>query len=59
MKLLAIGAFAGLSWAVTLRAYMAEIAGPGSHVDGVGTFVLILLPGILVGAALGWAERLR
>jgi hypothetical protein len=59
MRLPVIGAFAGLSWAVTLRAYMAEIAGPGSHVDGFGTFVLILLPGVLVGAALGWAEHLR
>jgi hypothetical protein len=59
MKPVAIGAFAGLAWGVTLRAYMAEIAGRASHVDWVGTFVLILLPGVLVGAALGWAEQLR
>ena len=59
MRLTVIGAIAGLSWAAALRSYMAQLAGPLSHVDWLGTFVLILLPGVLVGAALGWAEHLR
>ncbi len=59
VKLIAFGALAGLAWAASLRGYMAELAGPASRVDWFGTFGLILLPGLLVGAALGWAEALR
>jgi hypothetical protein len=58
-KLIAFGALAGLAWAASLRGYMAELAGPVSHVGWFGTFVLILLPGLVVGAALGWAEGIR
>jgi hypothetical protein len=38
---------------------MAEVAGAQSGVDWAGTFGWILLPGIGVGALLGWAEHLR
>jgi hypothetical protein len=38
---------------------MAEVAGLASGVEWVGTFVWILLPGVLVGVLLGWAEHLR
>jgi hypothetical protein len=55
----ALGALLGLAWSASLRGYMVELAGPTSHVDWVGTFVLILLPGVVVGAGLGWAEHLR
>ena len=38
---------------------MAQVAGPESTVDWSGTFVWILLPGVVVGLLLGWAEHLR
>jgi len=50
-----VGAVCGLAWAAALRAYMAELNGLVSEVDGVGTFVGVLLPGVLVGAGLGAA----
>lgn len=53
-----IGAVCGLAWAAALRAYMAELNGLVSEVDGVGTFVGVLLPGVLVGAGLGAATAL-
>jgi len=56
---IAIGAVAGLAWAGGFRGFMAEIAGPASTVDWTGTFVGILLPGVVTGALLGWAEHLR
>lgn len=59
VQLVGFGALAGLAWAASLRGYMAELAGPDSHVGWVGTFALILAPGVVVGAALGWAEVLR
>jgi hypothetical protein len=56
---IAFGGLLGLAWAASLRAYMVEFAGSGSHVDWVGTFAQILLPGALVGALLGLAEYVR
>jgi hypothetical protein len=56
---IAFGALLGLTWAASLRAYMVEFAGSGSHVDWAGTFAQILLPGLLVGALLGLAEYFR
>lgn len=38
---------------------LAQIAGSASGVDWSGTFGWILVPGIGVGALLGWAEQLR
>lgn len=53
------GAVCGLAWAAALRVFMAEVAGPGSRVDWIGTFEGILLPGAVAGGLLGWAEHLR
>lgn len=49
----AVGALAGLAWAAALRAYMAEINSALSMVTWIGTFVGVLAPGVIVGAALG------
>ena len=55
-----LGAALGLTWAAALRGYMVEIAGvTSSTVDWLGTFGLILAPGLVVGALLGWAEHIR
>lgn len=53
-----IGAVCGLAWAAALRGYMALLAGAESQFNWPGTFFGILLPGILVGAALGSASSL-
>jgi hypothetical protein len=53
-----VGGLCGLAWAAGLRGFMAQI-GSESTVDWAGTFGWILLPGIGVGALLGWAEQLR
>ncbi|ANJ26073.1 hypothetical protein [Agromyces aureus] len=52
---IAVGAAAGLAWAGALRAWMAELSGPASSFSW-GTFEGVLLPGLLVGAAFGWAS---
>src|SRR5207342_2926450 len=57
--LIAIGAVAGLAWATSLRGFMAQVAGAESAVTWSGTFFWILLPGVLCGGLLGWAEHLR
>lgn len=54
-----IGALLGLTWAASLRGLMAQIAGTASAVHWQMTFVWLLLPGLLTGALLGWAEHLR
>ena len=56
---LVLGALCGLAWAAGFRGMMSEIAGKDSGVDGVLTFVWLLLPGIVVGALLAWAEHIR
>ncbi|MEN2737774.1 hypothetical protein ABCS02_08285 [Microbacterium sp. X-17] len=53
-----VGAVCGLAWACALRAYMALLAGSESQFNWPGTFFGILLPGVLVGAALGSASSL-
>lgn len=57
--LVVIGAVCGLAWAAGLRGLMAEIAGFESTVGWGGTFAGVLLPGVIAGALLGWAEYLR
>ncbi|GAA2010586.1 hypothetical protein [Microbacterium ulmi] len=52
---IAIGAICGLAWSASLRSYMAEISGSATGVNWVGTFIGILLPGVVAGAALGAA----
>lgn len=54
-----MGAVGGLAWASGLRGYMAQIAGSESAVEWYGTFEGILLPGLVTGALLGWAEYAR
>lgn len=54
-----VGALCGLAWACALRSFMAEVAGDESGVDWVNTFGFILLPGLLIGGLLGWAEYAR
>lgn len=56
---LAAGGAAGLAWAAGLRGLMVEVAGPESAVHWYGTFVQILLPGVVTGALFGWAWHTR
>ena len=53
-----LGALGGVAWASGLRAYMWQISAT-PHVDWVGTFAAILLPGAVCGALLGVAEARR
>ncbi len=57
--LLAAGGVYGLAWAAGLRGFMAQLAGSGSEIHWYGTFVQILLPGVITGVLLGWAEHIR
>ena len=59
VPLLAIGGVCGLAWAAGLRGFMAELAGPDSTISWYGTFAQILLPGLIAGVLLGWAEHIR
>ena len=59
LPLLALGGLVGLAWAAGLRGFMAQIAGSESEVTWVGTFAWILLPGVVTGMLLAWAEHLR
>ena len=55
----AVGALAGFAWAAALRAFMWEVAGDEAGADWAGTFLWVLLPGLVIGALLGWAEYRR
>lgn len=59
VRLMALGGLFGLAWSTGLRGFMAEVAGAGSLVDWAGTFGWVLLPGVITGILLGWAEHLR
>lgn len=54
-----VGALCGLAWAASFRAFMAEIAGGASRFDWYGTFVAILIAGVITGALLGLGEYFR
>lgn len=56
--LVILGGPCGLAWAAGLRGFMAQITDVAS-VSWSGTFGYILLPGIVIGVLLGWAEHLR
>jgi hypothetical protein len=56
---LLLGGLFGLAWATGLRGLMAEVADWQSTVSWRATFGLILLPAIVVGVLLAWAEHLR
>lgn len=58
-RLVLFGALLGLAWAAGLRGFMAGVAGVETTVHWYGTFVQVLLPGVVTGALLGWAEALR
>ena len=57
--LVLLGGLCGLAWAAGLRGFMAQIVQEDSDVSWSGTFSYILLPGLLIGLLLGWAEHLR
>lgn len=54
-----VGGLLGLTWAAGLRGFMAQIAQGDSSVSWSGTFGYVLLPGLVIGLLLGWAEHLR
>lgn len=58
-QLVVVGATCGLAWAAGLRGFMTQIDPASSEVHWAGTFVWILLPGVLIGALLGLAEHRR
>ena len=56
---IAVGAVCGLAWSASLRGWMIQIAGDESSFQWLATFGLILLPGAVLGALLGWAADLQ
>lgn len=54
-----LGGLCGLAWAAGLRGFMAQIVQEESTVSWSGTFGWVLLPGLVTGMLLGWAEHLR
>jgi hypothetical protein len=52
------GGTCGVAWAAGLRGFMAQIT-VDSSVSWAGTSGYILLPGLMVGMLLAWAEHLR
>lgn len=55
-KTIALGGLLGFTWAAGLRGFLAQVARDSDQVGTwFGTFVLVLLPGALLGAVLGWA----
>ena len=59
LPLLVVGGVCGLAWAASLRGFMSQIAAADSSVSWLGTFGWILLPGVITGVLLAWAEHLR
>jgi hypothetical protein len=59
VALVLLGGLCGLAWAAGLRGFMAQIVHEDSSVGWSGTFGYILLPGLIIGLLLGWAEHLR
>lgn len=58
MRRVVVGAFLGLAWGATLRAWMTLLAlvfGDRPQYTWLGAFGAILLPAALMGAMLGWA----
>jgi hypothetical protein len=59
LSLVLVGGLFGLAWAAGMRGFMAQIVQEDSSVSWAGTFGYILLPGLVIGLLLGWAEHLR
>jgi len=57
--LIALGGLCGFAWAAGLRGFMTQIAGNESTVSWSGTFGWVLVPGLVIGMLLGWAEHIR
>ena len=61
-RAIAIGAFLGLFWGVSMRAWMTVLAfefGDWPIYTARGTFVSVVAPAAAMGALLGWAEAAR
>lgn len=54
-----LGGLLGFAWAAGLRGFMTQIAQDGSSVSWSGTFGYVLLPGLMIGLLLGYAEHIR
>ena len=59
MSIVVMGGLCGVAWAAGLRGFMAQVAQEDSSVSWSGTFGYLLLPGLLIGLLLGWAEHVR
>lgn len=59
VSLVLLGGLCGLAWAAGLRGFMAQIVDEDSSVSWSGTFSYVLLPGLVIGLLLGWADHLR
>jgi hypothetical protein len=57
--LVLLGGLLGFAWAAGLRGFMAQVTPEGSSVSWSGTFGYVLLPGLVIGMLLGWAEHIR
>ncbi len=57
-SLVLLGGLCGLAWAAGQRGFIAQIVHEDWSVSWSGTFGYILLPGLLIGLLLGWAEHL-
>lgn len=58
-RTVALGALLGLTWAASLRGWMTYLAGDESRYTWMGTFLCLLLPGVVAGALIGWSDQLR
>ena len=59
LPLVVVGAVIGLTWAAALRGWMIHVAGDETGFHWIGTFALVLAPGLLTGALIGLAEHRR
>jgi hypothetical protein len=56
---LLVGGICGLAWSVGLRGFMTQVAGAATEFLWVGTYLWIVLPGVIIGTLLGLAEYRR
>jgi hypothetical protein len=52
----AFGALLGLAWAASLRGFMSDVSHWDTGFDWLGTYVWILLPGVVIGALLAYSS---
>jgi hypothetical protein len=58
-RFLLVGAACGVAWAAALRGWMIQLAGTDTAFTWLRTFGLLLSPGLVAGALLGWADFRR